>query len=371
MVAIVGGPKRLSTQMRGVADGFFIPLFFVVLGARLDVGGLFEHPELLGPRGCARRAQRGDPPDRRGAAAPPARRRALAATAAARRARGRRRDRALRARALRRCRHGDRRRGAREPRRVQRRRRACSCGPSASPPPGAVAPGCGRPADAAPRLRRRGGEPSPRRGIGTPAAAYASGASSVSLASSACARPSSCSRCSSSSCVTLRCERSTSARTSSSTSRWVSLRGLAERRGAADPGRHSEAPRPGPTRGAHPPAPDHVARDLGELLDVGLGAGADRLEHDLLRHAAAEGHVDLRLQLLERVGDAVALGRRERHPERHPARDDRHLAHRVGALGEHAHERVAGLVVGGALAIGGRSAGSLAARRAGASRASR
>jgi Kef-type K+ transport system membrane component KefB len=47
MVAIVGGPKRLSTQMRGVADGFFIPLFFVVLGARLDVGGLFEHPEFL------------------------------------------------------------------------------------------------------------------------------------------------------------------------------------------------------------------------------------------------------------------------------------------------------------------------------------
>ena len=47
MVAIVGGPKRLSTQMRGVADGFFIPLFFVVLGARLDVGGLFEHPDLL------------------------------------------------------------------------------------------------------------------------------------------------------------------------------------------------------------------------------------------------------------------------------------------------------------------------------------
>ncbi len=38
MVAIIGGPKRLSTQMRGVADGFFIPLFFVVLGARLDLG---------------------------------------------------------------------------------------------------------------------------------------------------------------------------------------------------------------------------------------------------------------------------------------------------------------------------------------------
>jgi Kef-type K+ transport system membrane component KefB len=48
MVAVIGGPKRLSTQVRGVADGFFVPLFFVVLGARLDVGGLFRHPDLLG-----------------------------------------------------------------------------------------------------------------------------------------------------------------------------------------------------------------------------------------------------------------------------------------------------------------------------------
>jgi Kef-type K+ transport system membrane component KefB len=47
MVALIGGPKRLSTQMRGVADGFFIPLYFVVLGARLDLGGLFRHPSML------------------------------------------------------------------------------------------------------------------------------------------------------------------------------------------------------------------------------------------------------------------------------------------------------------------------------------
>jgi Kef-type K+ transport system membrane component KefB len=47
-VAIVGGPHRLSTQMRGVADGFFIPLFFVVLGAQLDLGGLLGHPAMLG-----------------------------------------------------------------------------------------------------------------------------------------------------------------------------------------------------------------------------------------------------------------------------------------------------------------------------------
>jgi Kef-type K+ transport system membrane component KefB len=47
MVAWIGGPKRLSTQMRGIADGFFIPLYFVVLGAQLDLRGLFAHPTML------------------------------------------------------------------------------------------------------------------------------------------------------------------------------------------------------------------------------------------------------------------------------------------------------------------------------------
>jgi Kef-type K+ transport system membrane component KefB len=46
-VALVGGPKRLSTQIRGVADGFFVPLYFVVLGAQLDIGGLVAHPSML------------------------------------------------------------------------------------------------------------------------------------------------------------------------------------------------------------------------------------------------------------------------------------------------------------------------------------
>jgi Kef-type K+ transport system membrane component KefB len=47
MVALIGGPKRLSTQMRGVADGFFVPLYFVILGAQLDLSGLFDHPSML------------------------------------------------------------------------------------------------------------------------------------------------------------------------------------------------------------------------------------------------------------------------------------------------------------------------------------
>jgi Kef-type K+ transport system membrane component KefB len=47
MVALVGGPKRLSTQVRGIAEGFFIPLYFVILGAELDLHGLVEHASLL------------------------------------------------------------------------------------------------------------------------------------------------------------------------------------------------------------------------------------------------------------------------------------------------------------------------------------
>jgi Kef-type K+ transport system membrane component KefB len=40
VVAAIGEPRRLTRQVRGIAHGFFIPLFFVTLGARLDVHGL-------------------------------------------------------------------------------------------------------------------------------------------------------------------------------------------------------------------------------------------------------------------------------------------------------------------------------------------
>jgi Kef-type K+ transport system membrane component KefB len=48
MVAAIGGPKRLSTEVLGIAGGFFVPLFFVVLGARVQLRGIVEHPALLG-----------------------------------------------------------------------------------------------------------------------------------------------------------------------------------------------------------------------------------------------------------------------------------------------------------------------------------
>ncbi len=37
VLAVVGEPKRLAQQLLGLAEGFFVPLFFVSLGAKLDV----------------------------------------------------------------------------------------------------------------------------------------------------------------------------------------------------------------------------------------------------------------------------------------------------------------------------------------------
>ena len=47
MVAAIGGPKRLSRQVTGVAQGLMVPLFFVVLGARLDLRALGRDRSLI------------------------------------------------------------------------------------------------------------------------------------------------------------------------------------------------------------------------------------------------------------------------------------------------------------------------------------
>ncbi len=39
-VGAIGGPKRLSQEVRGLGQGFLVPLFFVLLGARLDLRAL-------------------------------------------------------------------------------------------------------------------------------------------------------------------------------------------------------------------------------------------------------------------------------------------------------------------------------------------
>jgi Kef-type K+ transport system membrane component KefB len=47
-VAAVGEPRRLAKQMFGVTEGFFGPLFFVWLGASLDLRALSDHPKFIG-----------------------------------------------------------------------------------------------------------------------------------------------------------------------------------------------------------------------------------------------------------------------------------------------------------------------------------
>jgi Kef-type K+ transport system membrane component KefB len=47
IVAVEGGPQRLSDQVSGVANGFLVPVFFVVLGASLNVRALVKSPDDL------------------------------------------------------------------------------------------------------------------------------------------------------------------------------------------------------------------------------------------------------------------------------------------------------------------------------------
>jgi Kef-type K+ transport system membrane component KefB len=44
VVSLWGEPKRLVKQLIGLAEGFFVPLFFVDLGAKLDIGALLHSP---------------------------------------------------------------------------------------------------------------------------------------------------------------------------------------------------------------------------------------------------------------------------------------------------------------------------------------
>jgi len=44
IVALVGEPKRLAWEILGIAQGFFVPLFFVVLGAQISLRALVTSP---------------------------------------------------------------------------------------------------------------------------------------------------------------------------------------------------------------------------------------------------------------------------------------------------------------------------------------
>ena len=47
VVALLGEPRRVAMQLVGIGEGFAIPLFFVHLGAQIDVGSLLRTPKAL------------------------------------------------------------------------------------------------------------------------------------------------------------------------------------------------------------------------------------------------------------------------------------------------------------------------------------
>jgi Kef-type K+ transport system membrane component KefB len=47
VVALLGEPRRVALQLVGIGEGFAIPLFFVHLGAQIDVGALLSSPKAL------------------------------------------------------------------------------------------------------------------------------------------------------------------------------------------------------------------------------------------------------------------------------------------------------------------------------------
>jgi Kef-type K+ transport system membrane component KefB len=47
VLAAVGEPRRLARQLFGITEGFFAPLFFVWLGASIDLRAVATHPEMI------------------------------------------------------------------------------------------------------------------------------------------------------------------------------------------------------------------------------------------------------------------------------------------------------------------------------------
>src|SRR5437660_5823744 len=97
---------------------------------------------------------------------------------------------------------------------------------------------------------------------------------------------------------------------------------------------------------AHAPLADHLVGELGGALDVVASAGGHVAEHQLLGGTATEE--DGQVVDQEGLGVRVAVVERDLlgQPERHGARADRHLVHRIGTREELGDEGVARLVVG-------------------------
>jgi Kef-type K+ transport system membrane component KefB len=47
VLAAAGEPRRLARQLFGITEGFFAPLFFVWLGASIDLRAFAAHPEMM------------------------------------------------------------------------------------------------------------------------------------------------------------------------------------------------------------------------------------------------------------------------------------------------------------------------------------
>src|ERR1700749_4063674 len=52
VTAAIGEPRRLAKQLFAVTEGFFGPLFFVWLGAGLQLRNLVDHPSIIVLGGC-------------------------------------------------------------------------------------------------------------------------------------------------------------------------------------------------------------------------------------------------------------------------------------------------------------------------------
>ena len=102
-----------------------------------------------------------------------------------------------------------------------------------------------------------------------------------------------------------------------------------------------------PDLGAHAVLGDHASRYARGFLDVVRRAGGRIVEDDLLGDAPAHGVGQLIEQVVAGDGVAVLGGQDHRVAEGAPARQDRHLGHRIGVVQSRRRQRVARLVVGG------------------------
>ena len=94
----------------------------------------------------------------------------------------------------------------------------------------------------------------------------------------------------------------------------------------------------------HAPLADHLARQLGDALDVVARAGRHAVEGQLLADAAAHQDGDRRFEVLARIGVLVVDGELHGHAQRAAARDDRDLVQRVRVRRPERDQRVPGLV---------------------------